>query len=694
MVVALSAAQARARAEKLAAEIDKLRIKYHVEDDPQADDVVYSSLMDELRGLEELYPDLKTPASPTQRIGGAVLEKFVKTTHRLRQWSFDDVFDDTGLEKWERKNLRLLAKSGVARRPTYCAEFKIDGLKVVLTYDNGLLICAATRGDGVVGEDVTANIRTIHSVPLRLTRPLSMGVVGEVWLPHRELKRINAQRARAGETPFANARNAAAGSIRQLDPTVAAGRKLQMFAYDIDWIDGTAPQTQMEELAMLRALGFRVNPEYRYCPDRAAVERFHAEGVRRKDAADYAIDGVVVKVNERVLQEALGYTGKSPRYAIAYKFPAERTTTVVEDITVQVGRTGVLTPVAHVRPVAVAGTTVSRATLHNADEIARLGLKIGDTVVLRKAGDIIPEIVEVLPDLRDGTERNFDMRAACEAVCGGPVVRETIGDKNDRSTAYYCKNKNTFAIRKQQLRHFVSRGGMNIEGLGEKILVQLMNEGLVADAADLFALTAGDVQPLKRFGEKSAENIITSIAAARRVPLPKLLFALGIRYVGEETAVLIVRHYLRTTTTRDITLPAFVAYMASATREQWCAVSGIGRRSAESIVAWFHDPAHQELLTRMAAYGVEIDASGAQPPTASLPLADKTVVVTGTLEHYSRDEIKSVIRAAGGKVGATVSGATDIVLVGDAPGATKIRAARAHNVPTVTEWEFRAILES
>lgn len=692
MVITLTRAQAVVRAAKLAAEIDKLRIQYHVVDDPQADDVVYSSLMDELRGLEEIYPELKTPASPTQRIGGVALEKFVKTPHRMRQWSFDDLFDYDGLVQWEQKNRRLLAKQNITQVPTYCTEIKIDGLKVILTYDNGTFVRAATRGDGVVGEDVTQNIRTIHSVPLTLPQSLSVGVVGEVWLPQQELVRINAQRAVNGEALFANARNAAAGSIRQLDPTVAASRKLQMFVYDIDWMDsGALPQTQMEELALLEKWGFKVNAQRMHCKTIDEVQQMYHTWSAQRDAQQYAIDGIVIKINERVLQEALGYTGKSPRYAIAYKFPAERTTTVVEDITVQVGRTGVLTPVAHVRPVAVAGTTVSRATLHNADEIARLGLLIGDTVVLHKAGDIIPEIVEVLTDLRTGEERAFDMVAACEAVCGGPIVRETIGAKNDNSTAYYCKDKNTFAIRKEQLRHFVSRGGMNIEGLGEKIIEQLMNEGLVADAADLFALTEGDLAHLDRFGEKSAANSVASIAAARNVPLAKFLFALGIRYVGEETAILIARNYAQMTGASAATPASVGEALQAVTAQQWQDIPGIGQRSAQSVASWFGDSSNQEMLQRMTAYGVTIQEDTTAASHSTQALAGKTVVVTGTLAGYARDEAKAAIRAAGGKVASQVSGSTDFVLAGDNPG-SKLAEATKRGIPVLTEEEFKNML--
>ncbi|MEA3322865.1 MAG: NAD-dependent DNA ligase LigA, partial [Patescibacteria group bacterium] len=421
MVIKLSKEQATERVEKLTAEIDRLRVLYHVKDDPSVDDVVYSSLMDELRGLEEVYPDLKSPTSPTQRIGGVPLEKFKKTEHKVRQWSFDDLFDFDELQKWEEKIMRMMVKEGFNEKPVYCCEIKIDGLKVILTYEKGKLATAATRGDGVIGEDVTHNIKTIHSVPLTLKYPIDIVVVGEVWLPESEFKRINKEREKIEEAQFANARNAAAGSIRQLDPAVAAQRGLEMFVYDIDLIDGNDnyfdnPSTQIDELELLEELGFKTNQSYKLCDDIGEIEKLYRSWIDKRNAQEYAIDGIVIKINDRNVQNALGFTGKSPRFAIAYKFPAERTTTVVEDITVQVGRTGVLTPVAHLRPVSVAGSTVSRATLHNADEIARLGVKIGDTVVLQKAGDIIPEIIEVLTNMRTGVEKDFNMIAACEVV--------------------------------------------------------------------------------------------------------------------------------------------------------------------------------------------------------------------------------------------------------------------------------------
>lgn len=698
MVIKLTKEQARDRVEKLTAEIDRLRVLYHVKDDPAVDDVVYSSLMDELRVLEEMYPEMKSASSPTQRIGGVPLDTFKKTRHKVRQWSFDDLFDFQGLKKWEEKIVRMMNKKDLGDlHPEYCCEIKIDGLKVILTYENGQFVTAATRGDGVVGEDVTHNIKTIHSVPLALKYPIDLVVVGEVWLPNTELKRINYAREKNGEVKFANARNAAAGSIRQLDPQIAASRNLEVFIYDIDLLENyhdffDEPATQIDELKLLQTLGFKVNDTFQLCPDIQSVEKLYESWVDKRNSQEYAIDGVVIKVNKKTIQDALGYTGKAPRFAIAYKFPAERTTTVVEDIVVQVGRTGVLTPVAHLRPVRVAGSTVSRATLHNESEITRLGLKIGDTVVIQKAGDIIPEVIEVLTNMRTGSECDFDMIAACKKICGGEIVRNVIGVKSDEeSAAYYCKDKNSFAIQKEQLRHFVSKKGMNIEGLGEQIIAQLMSEGLVTTVGDLFDLQIGDVDHLDRFADRSAENLITAINAAKHVQLEKLIFGLGIRYIGEETAVLIVRNVEKISMHEITTLLDVIAVFPHITQEQWESIDGIGIRAAQSLVEWFGDQAHLDILERMHTSGVSITIEEVR--TINPVINGKTFVLTGTLETMSRDDAKDRVRSHGGKIASSVSGATDYVVAGEKAG-SKLAKAHALSVTVLNEKEFMELMSS
>ena len=572
--------QAQNRIEKLRKEIDDLRYRYHVLDQPDVTDVVYDSLTKELRQLEDQFPEFFSPTSPTQRVGGTAVKGFKKVRHANRQWSFNDVFSYEELKAWDEKVKRMLEKSEFKDETLeYCCEMKIDGLKIILTYENGKLIQGATRGDGVIGEDITHNIRTIQSVPLELNEKISAVVVGECWLSKNELERLNIEREKNGEVLFANTRNAAAGAVRQLDPRIASKRKLDSFIYDIDQLNMELPATQIEELAHLKSLGFKVNFDHKLCKSVDEIQDFYESWIEKKNEQDYEIDGIVIKINSRKLQDALGYTGKSPRWGIAYKFPAVQVTTVVEDIKVQVGRTGALTPVAHLRPVLVAGSVVSRATLHNEDEINRLDVRIGDTVVIHKAGDVIPEVVSVVKGLRTGKEKTFKMPDFCP-ICGGKVERQITtkkgekgceegknigkeikkgkngkkGDERDEgmvhvlcsmphdlSVAHYCTNPKCFAVEMGQLVHFVSRKGFDIVGFGESIVERLMTEGIVSNFADIFDLKVGDLQPLERFAERSAEKLIESIEKSKTISLEKFLYSLGIRFVGEETAVLIAK---------------------------------------------------------------------------------------------------------------------------------------------------------
>lgn len=693
--------RAKTRMEKLRTEVDRHRRLYHTQDAPEISDEAYDSLFHELLALEEEYPEFASKTSPTVRVGGVPLEKFRKVRHASRQWSFDDVFDFAGLKAWEERNIRLLEKADIGKGKRtwtgfgYVCELKIDGLKIVLTYEQGELVLGATRGDGEIGEDVTENLRTIRSVPLRLTQPVDITVVGEAWLAHTELERINRERETLGEPLFANVRNAAAGSIRQLDSKVTAKRKLDSFIYDIDRLkergarnkkqgkdEGDFPGTQIEELELLKRLGFQVNEEYRFCETMEAVQAYYEEWLARRHDLPYALDGIVVKVNDRAAQEALGYTGKSPRFGIAYKFPAEEATTVVEDISVQVGRTGVLTPVAHLRPVRIAGSVVSRATLHNQDEIARLDLRIGDTVVIRKAGDVIPEVVSVVLNLRTGEEREFRMPDRCP-VCGGPVGRRVIGSGTE-SAALYCMNPDCFAIERERIIHAVGRKGLDIEGLGEKIVEQLIDEGLISDLADIFELTEGDLVPLERFAEKKATNIIAGIRAAKRVALGKLVFALGIRHVGEESSHLVAK-FAASQGMRD--LDAVIAAFPRITKEEWMAIDGFGEKSAESLREWFGETSHLAILRKMRDSGVEIVIPEAVPRTTGGPLSGKTIVLTGELARFTRDEAKDMIRKGGGRASSSVSAKTDFVLAGTNAG-SKLDKARELGVKIVSEEEF------
>lgn len=692
--------KAKKRIEKLTKEIDRLRYLYHVKDDPSVDDIVYSSLMDELSKLESEFSDLKSKNSPTQRIGGKPLEKFKKVEHKVKQWSFGDLFNFSELKKWEKKIKRMIEKYPdlINEKLEYCCEIKIDGLKLILTYENGELITAATRGDGKIGEDVTHNVKTIQSVPLQLDEKIDLVVVGEAWLSESRLIKINAEREKNDEAPFANPRNAAAGSIRQLNPKVVANRGLSTFIYDIDDIQTNDtqikfPENQIEELKLLEKLGFKINSHYKLCKNIQQIEDFYRNWIDQKDKQEYGIDGLVIKINSKKIQDKLGYTGKSPRWGIAYKFPAERTTTVVEDISVQVGRTGVLTPVAHLRPVQVAGSVVSRATLHNESEIKKLDLKIGDTVVIQKAGDIIPEVIEVLKNLREGKEKNFDMMKACEEICGGEVVKEKIGVKSDdESAAYYCKNKNSFAIQKEKIRHFVSKKGMNIDGLGEKIVEQLMNEGLISDVADIFDLTLGDLVPLERFADKSAENLIESIEKSKTVQFEKFLFGLGIRYIGEETTILVKNNLPKIFNQKIKSLQDVINNFSKSKLEDWMDIDGIGDRAAESLVNWFSDEQNIRLLEKMIERGLNIKIQiGENKNSINSKFVEKSFVLTGSLQLMTRDEAKEKIRNVGGKISSSVSKNTDFVIVGKKAGSKRVKAEKL-GVKILNEDEFEKVI--
>lgn len=694
--------QAKKRIASLSREIEVHRRAYHVADQPTISDEAYDSLMRELQSLEEVYPEYALPNSPTKRVGGEVQKAFRKVRHTTRQWSFDDVFDHDELVAWDKKVKRLLDKEYQTGRlqttsyklqadVDYVCELKIDGLKMILNYEQGALVQGATRGDGEVGEEVTENLRTIKSVPLHLMEEVDGVFVGEVWLPEKELVRINAERAKTGEPLFANPRNAAAGSIRQLDSKVTASRRLDSFVYDIDQISSGEdfPKTQIEELELLKRLGFRVNEHFRLCRSIEEIEAYYQEWNEKRHSLPYGLDGIVIKVNEKRLQDALGYTGKAPRFGVAYKFPAEQATTVVEGIQVQIGRTGALTPVAHLRPVRVAGSTVSRATLHNYDEIKRLDVRIGDTVILQKAGDIIPEIVSVIASLRTGKEKKVSESTKCP-MCGSAVERRVM-QNNELSAALYCSNKKCFAIEKENLIHAVSKKGLDIPGLGEKIIEQLMNEGLVKDMADIFALTAGDLSPLERFAEKSAEKLSDSIAAAKNVPVAKFLFALGIHHVGEETADLLVRALGdKLGTGAKMTPQRFGTLVSALTAEDLVSIKGIGQVVADSFTEWFALSAHRHFLEELTEEGVKL-VLPMRKSSAQLPWQGKTFVLTGELTSFTRDEAKAIIKEKGGSVSSSVSRKTDYVVAGEKPG-SKYDDAKKLSVPIVDEEAFKKML--
>jgi len=674
----------RRRIEKLRREIDRLRYLYHVEDNPKVTDEVYTSLRHELMELEKKYPEYHDPASPTERIGGNPLDKFTKSTHIFRQWSLDDCFSFEELTDWEKKNLRILDKKAVKKKLSYYVEPKIDGLHIVLTYKQGVLTAGVTRGDGVIGEDVTQNIRTIESIPLKLKEKVDIVAEGECWLSNEELKRINKEREKKNEPLFANARNAAAGSIRQLDPKIAASRKLNSFIYQLRPINPNNftqdISTQERKVKELKRLGFKVNLKNRLCENLNQIKTFYSSWEKKKDKQEYGIDGLAIKINQVDVQEALGYTGKSPRWAIAYKFPAETVTTKVLDIQIQVGRTGALTPVAILKPVVVAGSTVSRASLHNPDEIARLDVKIGDTVILQKAGDVIPEIVKVLKNLRNGDEKTFKMPKHC-SICKSPVEKRYL-KKGKKEAALYCSNRNCYAQEQRKLIYFVSKKGFNIEGMGQKNVVALMDAGLIEKFSDIFTLEVGDVVPLERFAELSANNLISSIKASRRIKLDKFITSLGIRYIGEETAVLISGH-LKQKLSKKSNPQEIIETAKETSAEGWEKIKGIGDRAAKSLHDYFNDKDNIQEFKKLTKLGIEVVVDKKIKKT----LNGETFVLTGTLKNLTRDEAKEKIRKAGGEISSSVSKKTNYVLAGKNPG-SKYQKANKLGVKIISEKEF------
>ncbi|MSU73649.1 NAD-dependent DNA ligase LigA [Candidatus Kaiserbacteria bacterium] len=675
----------RTRYEKLKVAVNRYRRLYHVYDKEEISAEALDSLKRELSELETAHSSLIAADSPSQRVAGRPLPGFKKVRHKVAQWSFNDAFTPEDICAFDERVKRFLRPSLGEVVPTYVCELKIDGLKVILQYEKGILINAATRGDGAVGEDVTQNIKTIESVPLALERPVDIIVEGEVWMSSKNLEALNKAQEKAGKQPFANPRNVAAGSIRQLDPGVAASRKLDMFIYDVAQTSEVMPPTQAAELEYLRELGFKVNPHHtlvksidgcvefweRWKPRRQRVgvptsdRSVGASGKKGKE--DYWVDGIVVKVNEKKYQDVLGYTGKAPRFAIAFKFPAEQVTTVLEDIVFQIGRTGVVTPVAHLRPVSVAGSIVSRATLHNEDEINRLDVRIGDTVVLQKAGDVIPEIVEVVKDLRPKNAKPFKWPTSIPE-CGGDERIERVPGQ----AAWRCVDKKSFAVSRRVFHNFAGKHALDIEGLGKKTIDLLLEEGLIQHFDDIFTLEEGDVLPLEGFAEVSAKKLIESIHKSREVELARLLVGLSIPHIGEETAILLAQEFR--------TLDA----LAAASEERLVAIDGMGDIMAKAVYEWFHDKENLKLLGRLKKLLTIRQAHG---KPSNLPLKGKTYVLTGSLTSMSRDEAKEKLRALGADVSSSVSKKTTAVIAGEESG-SKLDKARELGVAVLTEAEF------
>jgi DNA ligase (NAD+) len=662
----------RERYEKLKESINRYRTAYHVRDQELIPESARDSLTHELAEIEANYPSIIAPDSPTQRVAGTPLPELAKVQHKVAQWSFNDAFSPEEIREFDARVRRFLKAEVGEARPTYVCELKIDGLKIVFEYERGLLKRAATRGDGVVGEDVTHNIRTIESVPLSLSRPIDIIVEGEVWMSSKNLEALNAQQQKAGKPLFANPRNVAAGSIRQLDPKMAAARKLDAFIYDVARTSEPFPPSQFEELDYLRELGFKVNKHHVRCKDIEGVIAFWEEWKGKGRHQEYWIDGIVVKVNEKKYEDVLGYTGKAPRFAIAFKFPAEQVTTVVEDIAFQVGRTGVVTPVAHLSPVSVAGTTVSRATLHNEDQIKRLDVRVGDTVILQKAGDVIPEVVQVLPELRGKHSKAFKWPTHIPE-CGGDGRIERVPGQ----AAWRCVDKNAGAIVRRRFYNFAGKSALDIDGLGKKTVDLLLDNNLVQHFDDIFTLTQGDLEPLPGFGQLSAKNLMDGIEKARSCELSRLIVGLSIPHVGEETALLLAQKF------------GTIDALGTAGIDELSAVEGIGDIVATSVHEWFRDKSNTALIGRLKKV---LDIKAIAKQRKNLPLSGKIYVLTGTLSSLSREEAKAKLRALGADVTESVSKQTTAVIAGENAG-SKLDKAKSLGVEVFTESDLLKLLK-
>jgi DNA ligase (NAD+) len=670
------------RVADLRAQIEKANYEYHALDRPTISDEAYDALMRELQELEEKHPELVTPESPTQRIGAAPSSRFAPVEHAHPMLSLSNVFDEAELRAFDQRVRKGLGREDVG----YVCELKIDGLAINLAYQDGTFVQGATRGDGLTGEDVTANLRTIKSIPLTLRErvPGRVDVRGEVYLPSASFAATNKERAERGEPLFANPRNAAAGAVRQLEPRATAKRNLAMFAYSAAGLD---VRSQADLLTRLRELGIRTNPHWQRAPNIERALEFLGLWKEKRHDLDYGTDGVVVKVDRVEDQETLGFVARSPRWATAFKFPAEQATTTIEDILVYVGRTGVLTPVAALAPVLVGGTTVRRATLHNLDEVRRLDVRKGDRVIIQRAGDVIPEVVRVEVDARAKGKRypKFQMPKTCP-VCGGTV------EHAEGEVAYRCANPVCPAKTGQRIGHFVGRGGFDIEGMGWALVSQLLERGLVQDPADVFYLTKEHILDLDRFAEKSATNIFERIQTARSRPLARVINALGMPHVGESTSDDLA-HWLAPRLPTAATFADVLRALQAASIEDLQAISGVGEVVARGIYEHVHDPSEQRGLERLAAAGVRVIAPAPRPVDAKGPFAGKTMVFTGTLERRSREEAEALARSLGAKVTGSVSAKTDLVIAGAGAG-SKLEKARQLGVKVVDEAEFDAMLRN
>lgn len=663
-------AEVKQRIEELRRLINYHNYRYYVLDSPEISDAEYDELMRELKRLEEEYPELITPDSPTQRVGAAPVEAFGVVEHPQPLLSLANAFSDEELDAWYRRASNLLG----GRHTDFVCELKIDGLAVALTYVNGLFEVGATRGDGFRGENITLNLRTIKSIPLSVPKeaPPRFEVRGEVYLSKAGFKRLNEERAREGLPLFANPRNAAAGSVRQLDPRITAQRPLDIFIYGLGWAEGKAvPDTHWEVMQYLKSLGFKVNPNIALCRDIDEVKAYYKKWVDDREELPYETDGVVVKINPIPFQTELGYVGREPRWAIAYKFPAVQGVTRLLDIGINVGRTGSLNPYAILEPVQVGGVTIKHAALHNEEDIHRKDIRIGDWVVVQRAGEVIPEIVEPIVSRRSGKEKIFYMPKQCP-VCGAEVI------KPEGEAMHRCTNAACPAQALERIKHFVSRGAMDIEGIGEKMSQALFEAGLVKDVGDIYYLTRDQLLNLERMADKSVSNILSSIERSKNRPLSRVIFALGITHIGEETAELLAEHF----TSLD--------ELAQAPREKLLEIPSIGPKIADSILAFFRQEQNRKIIEKLRQAGVKLEAEKVE--AKELPLAGLEFVITGRLQTFTRQEAEARIKALGGKAGSDVTRKTNYLVVGEEPG-SKLARAQTLGIKTLTEAEFLELLQ-
>ncbi len=675
--------EAKERIKKLKKEIRRHRYLYYVLDDPEISDHVFDSLMHELEKLESDYPDLRTEDSPTQRVGPEPLSHFEKIKHTRKMYSLKDIFGEEEFSDWLKRISKLTKE-----KFDFFGELKLDGFAVSLTYEEGVLKTGATRGDGSVGEDVTQNLKTISSLPLRLREPnrkevegiglsfdlvedsLNSSVVevrGEVFMSKKAFKEINKEQKRRGLSQYANPRNTAAGTIRQLDPKVAANRDLDFMAYD--FVTDLGQETHEEKHKLLKLIGFKTDNFAKHLKNKEEVFFLFEEVSKKRNELPWEIDGLVVSVNQEEVYDDLGVVGRSPRGAVALKFPAEQKTTKIQDIIIQVGRTGVLTPIAVLEPVEIRGVTVKRATLHNMDEIERLDVRIGDTIIIERAGDVIPKVVEVIESLRLKKSKKFKVPKECP-VCGSFITRDGV--------YYRCGNKNCPALKRESIYHLVSRGAFNIVGLGPKILDKLYEEGLIRDPADIFSLQQEDLSPLEGLGEKSAENIIKSIKSSKEISLEKFIYSLGILHVGEETAYDLAQHFKN------------IENIQKASLEDLEKVSDVGEVVAKSIYEWFNNEKNLELLEKFKEKGVKI--INPKQKSSNQKLKGLTFVFTGAMKNLSRSEAEELVKDSGGKSSSSVSKNTDYVVIGDNPG-SKHDEAKKLDIKIIDENGFKKLVE-